>query len=276
MDSFVFDSYSIDATKTVLTFTYQAGVNRFNERLYLPKPISDSVDADVLKSVLFGLHIALGISYWKMNCFSNIVIKRGALSPDQASFWNIVYTKGLGEFYYRNKIDFRGLVAFPSSDGVILTPKTIPFLKRELVGIGGGKDSVVTWERLKKEGIPAMGLIIETQKKYETVDALLHVGNIPAIRVRREMDPQLIQQKENMSYYNGHIPISMIYAWIGIFASIVYDYRAFVVSNEKSANEGNTQKYNMDINHQWSKSKEFEDLSVEQQNAEIEKLFYNI
>ncbi|MFH0773063.1 MAG: hypothetical protein V1922_02015 [bacterium] len=259
MELFLFDSYSIDATKTVLSFFYQAGTDRFEEKLFLPKPLPDSVDKDMLDKLLFNLHLALGVSYWKMKCIPRMEIKSGTLTSPQAQFWNLIYTKGLGEFYYRNNIDFRNLVAFPYTTSEPMSPKTLTFLKRELVGIGGGKDSVVTWERLKKEKITAVGLIIETQKKYDSVNELLQVGDIPVLRVRREMDTKLIEYKNNSFYHNGHIPISMIYAWIGIFTAVVYDYRAFVVSNEKSADEGNTQMYGVAINHQWSKSKEFED-----------------
>ncbi len=260
MESFIFDSYALDTTKTVISFVYMVGANRFVEKLFLPKPISSNVDTDILNKLLFNLHLALGISYWKMKCLPKIEIKSGKLSQEQAQFWNLIYTKGLGEFYFRNSIDFRNLVSFPFENDVAVHPKEISFLKRELVGIGGGKDSVVTWERLKKMGIPAMGLVIETQKKFETIDELLIVGNIPVIHVRREIDPLLIAQKNNSITRNGHIPISMIYAWIGILMSVLHDYRAFVVSNEKSSDEGNTQLYGIEINHQWSKSKEFEEL----------------
>lgn len=260
MEAFVFDSYSIDATKTVLTFVYKAGGGQLVEKIYLPKPIPESVDRGTLNSILFSTHLALGISYWKMKCIPRIEIKSGVLSKDQAQFWNTVYTKGLGEFYYRNKIDFRGLVSFPFSEQVDPRPTELTLSSRSLVGIGGGKDSLVTWERLKKEGISTMGLIIETQKKYPLLNALLKVSEIPAICVRREMDKKLIEQKNNSFIHNGHIPISMIYAWIGVLVSLIYDYSAFVVSNERSADEGNTQMHGMIINHQWSKSREFEEL----------------
>ena len=262
MELFLFDSYSIDETKTVLSFIYQAGLDRFEEKIYLPKPISESIDEILLHNILFNLHLALGISYWKMKCYPRIEIKSGILSREQSQFWNAVYTKGLGEFYYRNKIDFRNLVSFPYSETVQSSSKQLSLIKRKLVGIGGGKDSVVSWERLKKDAIPAMGLVIETQKKYESIADLLKVGEIPVIRIRREMDKKLVEQKNNALYHNGHIPISMIYAWMGVLSCVVYDYEEFVVSNEKSADEGNTKKYGMDINHQWSKSKEFEDLFV--------------
>lgn len=258
MESFVFDSYHVDASKTVLSFIYLVGSARFEERIYLPKPISHEVDKDVLKEILFSLHLAIGISYWKMHCYPHIEIKSGTLSKEQALFWELVYTKGLGEFFYRNSIDFRELISFPYGESIAPKSRKLIVQKRELVGIGGGKDSVVTWERLKKDSISAMGLVIETQKKYSMVDNLLSIGSIPVIRVRREMDSKLVEQKNNTTIYNGHVPISMIYAWIGLLSCVLYDYSAFVVSNEKSANEGNTELFGMKINHQWSKSDEFE------------------
>jgi len=260
MESFIFDSFGLDATKTVLSFIYLVGAERFEEKIFLPKPITDSIEEGVLNSLLFNLHLALGISYWKMRCIPKIEINSGKLSLEQAKFWNTIYTKGLGEFYFRNNIDFRNLISFPSVEGVALHPIELTFLKRELVGIGGGKDSLVTWERLKNNNVSTIGLIIETQKKYESINELLAVGNITALRVRREMDTKLVEGKDNRVYRNGHVPISMIYAWIGVFIAIAYDYQAFVVSNEKSAEEGNTEMFGVSINHQWSKTKEFEEL----------------
>lgn len=258
MDSFIFDSYHIDASKTVLSFSYLIGSGRFEEKLYLPKPISSTVDKEVLHNLLFNLHIAIGISYWKMHCYPVIEIKSGQLTKEQALFWELVYTKGLGEFYYRNNIDFRTLVSFPFVTDAPVLSKKLTLQKRKLVGIGGGKDSVVTWERLKKDGIPAIGLIIETQKKYSMIDELLAVGSISVFRIRREMDEKLVRLKYDKTLYNGHVPISMIYAWIGLLGCLLFDYDTFIVSNEKSADEGNTEFFGMKINHQWSKSEEFE------------------
>lgn len=258
MESFIFDSYDIDASKTVLSFLYFIGAERFEEKIYLPKPISSTVDKDVLKELLFNLHLALGVSYWKMRCYPVIEIKSGVLTKEQAQFWELIYTKGLGEFYYRNNIDFRTLISFHFGENATKKPKYISFQKRQLVGIGGGKDSVVTWERLKKDNVTAMGLIIETQKKFSMMDELLTVGSIPVIRIRREMDPKLVELKDDKTFYNGHVPISMIYAWLGLLSCVLYNYSVFVVSNEKSADEGNTEFFGMKINHQWSKSEEFE------------------
>ncbi len=59
-------------------------------------------------------------------------------------------------------------------------------------------------------------------------------------------------------YLNGHTPISAYLAFLSLLVSYLggYNYAAF--SNERSANEGNIYYLGREINHQWSKSFEFE------------------
>lgn len=260
MDPFVFDSYAIDEAGQSILFRYTTGSHTYVERIILNEGSLHLVpDKDLLDRILFNLHIALGISYWKATCSPQIEIKTGSLSDEQASFWNTVYTKGLGEFYFRNTIDFRSLVHFPSSQMKATPPTPIQKKDRLLVGIGGGKDSVVVWELLKEQQKTITGLTIKTQHSYQTVEELVQKMQLPTLGVERVIDETFIQESGNYKY-NGHVPISMIYAWIGILVCYVNGFDAFVVANEKSADEGNTDSYGMEINHQWSKSTEFEGL----------------
>lgn len=71
------------------------------------------------------------------------------------------------------------------------------------------------------------------------------------------MDPLLFEMNLQ-GYYNGHVPISGIIAFVLVTASYLYDYTYIVMSNEKSANEGNTVMDGIQINHQRSKSEQFE------------------
>lgn len=71
------------------------------------------------------------------------------------------------------------------------------------------------------------------------------------------MDPQLFAMN-TQGYYNGHVPISGIIAFVLVTAAYLYDYSAIIMSNEKSANEGNTVLDEIEINHQRSKSYQFE------------------
>ena len=96
---------------------------------------------------------------------------------------------------------------------------------------------MVSLEFVKKLGLP-----------FSTVtfgkDYLLHQlvsKKIDAKRLvmNRAIDPKLFDMN-TAGYYNGHVPISGIIAFVLITAAYLYDYNFIVMSNEKSANEGNT------------------------------------
>jgi len=70
--------------------------------------------------------LILGISYWKAYCPKEIIIESNSLNKEQAEFWDTVYIKGLGEFFYKNKIDFRGLIKFPFNENAVSAPTDFP------------------------------------------------------------------------------------------------------------------------------------------------------
>ena len=74
------------------------------------------------------------------------------------------------------------------------------------------------------------------------------------------MDAKLFDLNKEKDIYNGHIPISAIYAFLGLMIGVLHDYNSIIVGNEKSANYGNVEYLGEIVNHQWSKSEEFETL----------------
>src|SRR3989344_2521029 len=152
---FVFDSYSLDqkSGEVALKYSLDDAVH-FTERLKLP-PSTKSIDQAVLDQAVFALHLIGGVSYYKTCIPKNIEIRSGTLTKNQAHFFHEVYEKGLGEFFFRNDIDFRGLIQFPSNaEKIVPTNQKLKTKnsRRVLVPIGGGKDSIVTAELLKKAG----------------------------------------------------------------------------------------------------------------------------
>jgi hypothetical protein len=289
--------WEVEGRKATFFYQLEHGEEVFNftETLVFPtsQPISN-IPQNLLNNVLDSLSLALGISYYKLYCPKQIVLEGLQLSKEQAEFWNKVYTKGLGEFFYKNKIDFRELISFPFNDEQTECPKCSevdcpPSLKatvgqgksapaelsllrqaqdrndkkkleRSLVGIGGGKDSIVTAELLKSLKKPFIGFAVETHAIKERVAQILGVD---LIIVKRQIDPKLFELNKKPGVYNGHVPVSSIYAFIGLLTALLYDYRNIIVSNEQSANYGNTTYLGEKINHQWSKSFEFEVLFQE-------------
>lgn len=269
MAPFEFVSHTIASDLRTIVFNYRLEGDQYSQTVILPTPIDLSKRTPLLDQILHNLHIALGISYWKATCSPAIKILWGTLTKSEANFWNSIYTHGLGEFYYRNNIDFRNLVNFPYAEETrTLQPVKLPPHNRELIGIGGGKDSVVVWERFKRSNKNIMGLVIHTQHRHAIIDDLTVKMNIPHIGVERSLDERFFNSLQTWKY-NGHVPVSMIYAWIGILVAYLFNYDSFVVSNEKSAEEANTELFGMHVNHQWSKTQEFESLFNEYIHSHI-------
>lgn len=256
---FTFGSVNAQIEKGFVNFHYTTrhGEEDFN---FTEKITFDPVlqfNAELLKPILDSLHLALGVSYWKLFCPKRILTPKISLSQNQADFWNAVYTKGLGEFFYKNKIDYRGLVNFPFTNEQA-TPVSIQNKNRSLVGVGGGKDSIVTGELLKAYGKDFGGFILNPVKIQENIGEIMGVSTVI---IKRELDPQIFELNKREDVYNGHIPISSIYAFTSLLAAALFDYKYIIMPNEKSANYGNVEYLGEEINHQWSKSEEFESLS---------------
>lgn len=74
----------------------------------------------------------------------------------------------------------------------------------------------------------------------------------------RQLDPKLFAMNKSGERYNGHVPITGILSFISLLTAYLYGYNEIVLSNEKSANIGNMVLDGVEINHQRSKSEEFE------------------
>jgi hypothetical protein len=57
---------------------------------------------------------------------------------------------------------------------------------------------------------------------------------------------------------NGHTPFSALLSFLGVTCAVLFDYRRVIVSNERSSNEGNVEFLGASVNHQYSKTFEFE------------------
>jgi UDP-N-acetyl-alpha-D-muramoyl-L-alanyl-L-glutamate epimerase len=269
--TFAFTSYELDPKRKQAVFRYEIRFEdrptmAFSETVIFPREFSLSdVPSGLLENVLVSVHIMLGISYYKLYCPKEIV-SIAPLSEDQAVFWNTVYRKGLGEFFFRNGIDPSGLIAFPYVKGVVARP--FPLKKwndRSLVGIGGGKDSIVAGELLKGNGEDVTALLIETQRHSPVSNRVVEEMGVPSMRILRLLDEALFEKHEGA--HNGHIPISAVFAMLGYLTAVLYDYARVVVGNEYSSNFGNVTYAGEEVNHQWSKSSEFEDLFRRYANA---------
>ena len=119
---FIFRDVHMDCDRSRIELKYRiefpdGRFEDYTDSISAPGTLPDewnAVPRDLLQSLLASMQYAVGSEYWKMYCPPQIEIEHGVLSPGQAAFWDTLYTRGLGEFFYRNKIDPTGLVKFPS------------------------------------------------------------------------------------------------------------------------------------------------------------------
>jgi hypothetical protein len=209
-----------------------------------------------LDRVLRHLHLVAGISYYKAAVPPEIAIETGPISLETARFLERLYLFGLGEFAYRNGVDLAGRIRFPSSGDLEenVRPPRCELPRRTAVPVGGGKDSVVTIEALKKAGEP---IVLFSVGDYEPIREVSRVAGVPRLVVRRRIAPELLELNRRGAL-NGHVPISAILAFILAAAAILYGFDAAALSNERSADAANLVWNGLEINHQYSKSSAFE------------------
>lgn len=253
---FTFESYRLDHKTNTVFFEYSFDNGwRFTESLSWGKGKIDwKKNRPLINQLLFNLHLVLGIGYYKAFCPRQIIIKSGSLNQAQAAFWDKLYTKGLGEFFYKNKIDYRGLVRFPFRRKNSAPTRQIKLRDRCLCSWGGGKDSCVAAERLRELGHDFSLISLNNSAIQKETAAIIKARRFV---VKRTMDPSL-KELNQRGAYNGHVPITAVFSWVALITAILKDYRRVVFANEASASFGNINYLGQEINHQYAKSLEFE------------------
>jgi hypothetical protein len=229
-----------------------------SESIIFPQSVPDNYEAAQLERAL---HLALGMSYYK--AFIPPMITHGyAMTDVEASFWNTVFKNGYGEFLYKNNLNYSQLAQFQAQKGKENdgAGEQQQLEEKALLGIGGGKDSIVAGELLKKISIPLTGFVLATGEILGQTQAVSNVMSIPLLPVQRRIDTQIISINKLTGAYNGHIPISFIFGLIGSMSAISNNSAYVIVANEASSSIPHVKHDSMDINHQWSKSIEFERL----------------
>lgn len=269
-ENFIFEDYQFDTETKRLTLDYSFdGKVKFQEEIIFDFEFVNQYDQEELENALFSLWIMAGISYFKAAIPPNIIIKKGGLTESQKAFFQKIYTHGLGEFFYQNDIDIVGTINFNELEisgsklqkNPVIKINQSPISERnELTGyssivpLGGGKDSLTTIELLKDQGIQFETITVDSDERFQAVSKL--IGG-PHIEIKRTISPELIRINKEGAL-NGHVPISSIWAFIFVVTAILKGKQNIILSNEHSANEETTEYMGMPINHQYSKTLEFE------------------
>lgn len=243
------------AGRISLSYAFDTG-ERFCETVDFgaPLPAVGSPLRPGFEAAVSALHLAAGISYYKAKIPARMELPGAALPPDAHAFFQAMYEHGLGEFSARNNIAAWEKVHFPLTDTPVVAAAPAGLMRRSAVLIGGGKDSLVSLEALRAGGEPLSLFAVNPKKPILDCAA---ASGLPFITVKRSIDPKLFAMNA-AGALNGHIPITAIVSLTALAAAFVHGFDTVILSNERSANEGNTVYAGRTVNHQYSKSLPFE------------------
>jgi UDP-N-acetyl-alpha-D-muramoyl-L-alanyl-L-glutamate epimerase len=255
--AFIVDKPEFDPASAEARFGYRLGEHRFVERLGLPDLPGDApLDHPVFARLLDLAAVTLGVSYYKLTAPERIEMPGLAFGADERALILDIYENGMGEFYARNDLHRFGKLTVDAGSATGPLP-AISLRNRALALIGGGKDSLVSIALLDTAGIEFAPFAVNP--KGPIFESVTRLNRIPVF-VRRLLDPQMIELSRRPGYYNGHVPATAINSMIAALAAVLYGYNRIVLSNERSASEGNLEFDGRVVNHQHSKSWDFERL----------------
>lgn len=253
--------YNEKAKGYVFGFEFKCGEHAFYPTyvFYLPKiDLEKKINTETFTNLIIHIGMIELISYWKAFASPVVIIDVAYFTDKQIEFWKKLYFNGLGEYFYLNSIDtnieeFMTIVVGEDKyKRGSFSPKVDD--KKVIVPVGGGKDSIVSLELLKRNGFEVMPLAINpTKAQNDSVSRFKLIDNY--LYIQRDLDKHLLKLNKE-GFLNGHTPFSALLAFVSLLSSYINDIPSIALSNENSANESTV--IGKDINHQYSKSLEFE------------------
>ncbi|HPD19697.1 MAG TPA: hypothetical protein PLV95_00435 [Candidatus Pacearchaeota archaeon] len=252
---FYYESYSFKQTKggLLVSFVFKTGDIIFHPKVLIKKAkLKKGID-----NLVFNLGLIEMFSYWKAVCSPKIVVKCGRLDAFQKKWWKELLIKGMGQFFYENRIDFtkKGFIEIESiKKGKTGRAKNFIKGRQVLIPLGGGKDSAVVLDLFSQEKKTACFSLNPNQR----IKQMAKIGHCKEfIVVEREIDKKLLQLNRK-GFLNGHTPFVAYLSFLSVLLAVLFNKKYVVFGNEDSANEGNVNYLGKEINHQYSKTIDFE------------------
>ncbi len=250
---------SIQIEKQRILFSYNSSAGSFQRGLVFPPSVDlqklsrDAVFQKLVRyAALADCIYTFGIEYYdvvKIPCVG---------SQREKDFFENAYFHGLAEFRYTNGIalDTKTEIQFsaiiddkPTRTGPASQPANI---NRGFVLNGGGKDGIVAIEIAKELGLNLEWFVSGDAKSRQRVVKSSPVQTL--FSVQRYTDGFVKRHKK----YSGHKPMSLYVAMVSALAAYVEKRYYVIAANEYSANFSNLIVDGYPINHQYTKSYEFE------------------
>jgi hypothetical protein len=219
-------------------------------------PVLSDGDASLCLAQLAA--IVMGTSYYKAQPAGRIVCEF-PLTPAARRLAELTYGPGLGEFFVRNDLTYPPVLAIEAEETARAAsrqpaPNDPP---RAVCAFGGGKDSHVAASILAEAGAEVERASVFLSDKVAA--RMQTMSGAPLTFIQRTIDPRLIEISRSGEALNGHIPITAINSVLLTLHAEAQGQDWVVFANERAASEPTMEANGHPVNHQFSKSLEFED-----------------
>jgi hypothetical protein len=208
---------------------------------------ADRARVDPLLSLL---HWVAGVSYFKTAAPPAVQCETGDPAPAAAALLEALYSEGLGEFAHVNGLPALPRPRFPRGAAAVAPgPPATGAPERVLVPVGGGKDSAVALEIVRRSGAE---LALFSVGDAPPIARTVAVAGLPHLLARRRLDGGLADLNR-AGALNGHIPVTAIVSCVALLTAALQGFDAVAMANERSASAGNLVWDGVEVNHQFSK-----------------------
>ncbi len=235
----------------------------FAEELDLPvqETRTHEADRETVDGLLSLLHWVAGISYFKAALPPEVVCETGAPTPAAAELLEALYSEGLGELAYTNRLAALPRPRFPRAPAPACGEAadasaqrsaghtSDAALGRVLVPVGGGKDSAVALEIVRRSGCE---LALFSLGDAPPIARTVAVAGLPRLLATRTLDPRLLALNR-AGAFNGHVPVTAVVSCAALLTAALNGFDAVAMANERSASTGNIVWDGVHVNHQFSK-----------------------
>ena len=249
------DSMTVDNAK--ITFGYFAMDRSFQITLTLPRNLAVGIPLlpeSARSQLLTATAIAFAPFFFKLSDFERVDVQTATLDHRSRVFFETFLTGGLGEFRYLQGLNpARKIRVTAAEDTSTVVAAELPTRDHLLLLNGGGKDTIVAAELLKAGG-QSFGWV--TIRPNPTRRRVIEVSGVTeAIEIEYDIDTQI---DELRAYPWGHIPHTSIVLALGVLSAMLTGSRYVAAGNEYSSSFGNLRFRGAEVNHQYTKSYEYE------------------
>jgi len=244
----------LEMTATTLTGTYELDGRTFVEVVRFEGV--DTLLRPGVRAVGELWYLVAGLSYYKAGAPPLVDVGSTPLGEKGRRLLAGALREGLAEFAFENELDLDDVVIVGGETVTIAAPDTDPW--RVLVPFGGGIDSVVTTSQLSADLDQALFVVSPPGGRFEPLEATAALTQRGIVRATRELDEQILRGDD--TFFHGHVPVTAMVTLLGAVAALATGRGGVVMSNEHSSSAINLRWRELDVNHQWSKSWDAEQL----------------